>query len=197
MTQILNNQNKNVFNLENSNFGIVSDFDPSLNSGSTLSVVELVDIRISNLKGVLKIFLLFACWMSTTTVVRASECAAVAPVEESYASSSSVFVGKVMNVRERTRNVKVSFKVYKVFKGRIDDVTVVLTSLPNDMGQGYPFQVEEQYLVFTYLQDGRDYTNLCTRTKLLSEAASDLKLLARMGQFAPNAGTNNAPTPGP
>ena len=135
--------------------------------------------------------------MSVTTIAPASECAAVAPVEEAHASSSSVFVGKVMMVRERTRNVKVSFKVYKVFKGTIDDVTVVLTSFPHDMGQGYPFQVEGQYLVFTYLQDGRDYTNLCTRTKLLSEAAGDLKILARMGQPAPDAGMDNAPAPGP
>ncbi len=182
MTRILNNQNKNVFNLENSILGIVSDFDPSMNSGSTLSEVEWVDIRISNLRGVLKIFLLLVCWMSATTVALASECAAVPPVEESYAASSSIFVGKVMNVRERARNVKVSFKVYKVFKGKLDDVSVVLTSLPNDMGQGYPFQVEEQYLVFTYLQDGRDHTNLCTRTKLLSQAAADIKILDKIPQ---------------
>lgn len=83
-------------------------------------------------------------------------------------------------VRERTRNVKVSFKVYKVFKGTIDDVSVVLTSLPNDMGQGYPFQTEEQYLVFTYLQEGRDHANLCTRTKPLSEAVEDIKILDKI-----------------
>lgn len=135
--------------------------------------------------------------MSATTAAPASECAVVPPVEEAYAVSTSVFVGKVMNVRERTRNVKVFFKVYKVFKGTIDDVIVVLTSFPHDMGQGYPFQVEGQYLVFTYLQDGRDYTNLCTRTKLLSEAVIDLKILAGMGQPAPDAGINNAPAPGP
>ncbi len=73
--------------------------------------------------------------------------------------------------------MKVSFKVYKVFKGELDDVTVVLTSFPNDMGQGYPFQLEEQYLVFTYLQDGRDHTRLCTRTKPLSEASADINVL--------------------
>ena len=85
-----------------------------------------------------------------------------------------------MMVRERTRNVKVSFKVYKVFKGKVDDVSVILTSLPYDMGQGYPFQLEEQYLVFTYLQEGRDHTNLCTRTKPLSEASADIKILDRI-----------------
>ena len=169
MTKILNNQNKNVFNLENSNFRIISDFD----------------IRISNLTKVLKIFLLLVCWMSATTLARSSECTAVPPVEEAYAISSSVFVGKVMNVRERTRNVKVSFKVYKVFKGELDDVTVVLTSLPGDMGQGYPFQPEEQYLVFTYLQEGRDHTRLCTRTKPLSEASADIKILDRIRRQEP------------
>lgn len=141
------------------------------------------------------LFLMCLCLLVTAALARASECAAVPPVEEAYTNASSVFVGKVMNVRERTRNVKASFKVYKVFKGTLDDVTVILTSFPNDMGQGYPFQIEEQYLVFTYAQDGRDYTNLCTRTKLLSEAASDLKILAKMEQSAPNAGINNAPAP--
>lgn len=126
------------------------------------------------------LFLMFLCFGVVSASVEASECAAVPPVEESYAISSSVFVGKVMMVRERTRNVKVSFKVYKVFKGALDDVTVVLTSFPHDMGQGYPFQLEEQYLVFTYLQDGRDYTRLCTRTKPLSEAAADIKILDRI-----------------
>ncbi|MBI5024556.1 MAG: hypothetical protein HZC18_06080 [Candidatus Omnitrophica bacterium] len=174
MTKTLNNQNKNVFNLENSNFGIVSDFPPKADQP------RADDIRISNLKGVLKIFLLLVCWMSTTTVALASSCAEPPPVEESYAISSSVFVGKVMMVRERTRNVKVSFKVYKVFKGTLDDVSVVLTSLPNDIGQGYPFHPEEQYLVFTYLQEGRDHTNLCTRTKPLSEASTDIKILDRI-----------------
>lgn len=126
------------------------------------------------------LFFMFLCGVSTTTIARASVCAAVPPVEESYAISSSVFVGKVMNVRERTRDVKVSFKVYKVFKGKLDDVTVVLTSFPNDMGQGYPFQPEEQYLVFAYLQDGRDHTRLCTRTKPLSEASADIKILDKI-----------------
>ncbi len=126
------------------------------------------------------LFLVLTCGIFTVTIACAGECAAVPPVEESYAISSSVFVGKVMMVRERTRNVKVSFKVYKVFKGTLDDVTVVLTSFANDMGQGYPFQIEEQYLVFTYLQDGRDYTRLCTRTKPLSEASEDIKALERI-----------------
>ena len=89
-------------------------------------------------------------------------------------------------VRERTRNVKVSFKVYKVFKGTLDDVSVVLTSLPNDMGQGYPFQLEEQYLVFTHLQEGRDHTTLCTRTKPLSEASADIKILDRILRQEPS-----------
>ena len=126
------------------------------------------------------LFFMLICWMSAVTIALASECALVPPVEEAYAGAFSVFIGKVMRVRERTRNVKVSFKVYKLYKGTQDDVAVVLTSFPNDMGQGYPFQEEEQYLVFTYAQDGRDYTNLCTRTKLLSEAATDIKILDKI-----------------
>lgn len=124
--------------------------------------------------------LMFLCFLAGSRSVGASSCAEPPPVEEAYAGASSVFVGKVMMVRERTRNVKVFFKVYKVFKGTLDDVSVVLTSLPNDMGQGYPFQPEEQYLVFTYLQDGRDHTRLCTRTKPLSEASADIKALDKI-----------------
>ncbi len=141
------------------------------------------------------LFFMFICGVSAATIAQASECAAVPPVEESYAISSSVFVGKVMNVRERTRNVKVAFKVYKVFKGTLDDVTVILTSFPNDMGQGYPFQLDEQYLVFTYLQDGRDYTRLCTRTKPLSEAAADIKILDRMLRQEPPPTAAATPSP--
>ncbi len=144
-------------------------------------------------KFILFFFFIFSCGISVATIARASECAAMPPVEDAYALASSVFVGKVMNVRERTRNVKVSFKVYKAFKGRLDDVTVILTSFPNDMGQGYPFQIEEQYLVFTYAQDGRDYTSSCTRTKPLSKAASDLKILTKISQPVPEAVMNNAP----
>ena len=128
----------------------------------------------------LVLFFVLICGIFTATIARSSECAAVPAVEESYAISSSVFVGKVMNVRERTRNTKISFKVYKVFKGTLDDVTVVLTPLPGDLGQGYPFLIEEQYLVFTYLQDGRDHTRLCTRTKPLSEASADIKALDKI-----------------
>lgn len=139
------------------------------------------------------LFFMFIGGMSSAMIALASECAVVPQLEEAYAGASSVFVGKVMMVRERARDVKVSFKVYKVFKGKLDDVTVILTSFSNDMGRGYPFQVEEQYLVFTYAQDGRDYTNLCTRTKPLSGAAGDLKILAKMNQPAPEAVKNNAP----
>ncbi len=133
------------------------------------------------------IFFMFLCGVSVATIARSNECASVPSVEESYVISSSVFVGKVMNVRERTRDVKVSFKVYKVFKGKLDDVTVVLTSFPDDMGQGYLFQPEEQYLIFAYLQDGRDHTRLCTRTKPLSEASADLKILDRILHQEPSS----------
>lgn len=129
--------------------------------------------------------------------MEAGSCAEPPSIEEAYAGASSVFAGKVMMVRERTRNVKVSFKVYKVFKGALDDVSVVLTSLPNDMGQGYPFQPEEQYLVFTYLQEGRDHTNLCTRTKPLSEASADIKVMdsiLRQEPSVPVGGQEPPPT---
>ena len=145
---------------------------------------------------IIRFLLLFLILTVKAPSARASECAAVPPVEESYAISSSVFVGKVMMVRERTRNVKVSFKVYKVFKGTLDDVSVVLTSFPNDMGQGYPFQLEEQYLVFTYLQEGRDHANLCTRTKPLSEASADIKALDRILRQEPSVlGGGQEPLP--
>ena len=130
--------------------------------------------------------MMFLCFLAGPRSVEASSCAEPPPIEEAYAGASSVFVGKVMMVRERTRNVKVSFKVYKVFKGALDDVSVVVTSFSNDMGQGYPFQPEEQYLVFTYLQEGRDHTNLCTRTKPLSEASTDIKILDRILRQEPS-----------
>lgn len=117
---------------------------------------------------------------------QASECQPIS-VEEAYARANNVFIGKVMHIRVRPVGVKVSFKIYKVLKGALDDVATVRTSFADDMGLGFPFEEEEQYLVFTYLQDGRDHANVCTGTKRLSEASQDLKVLEKMIQQAGNA----------
>ena len=103
-------------------------------------------------------------------------------VTESFKRASAVFVGKVESVTEVSASKKkVRLKVSRVFKGPKTDLVEVMTGKGGG-DCGFPFRVDEEYLVFAYggKNDTTFETNICTRTKLLENAESDLKLLKLM-----------------
>jgi hypothetical protein len=81
-------------------------------------------------------------------------------------------------------SVKVTFEVYKVWKGPSNGTLAIYTPREG-VSCGYAFQVDGEYLV--YAQGEQLTTTICSNTKLLSEALVDISIL---GQGTP-------PTEGP
>lgn len=113
--------------------------------------------------------------------------------EKELSEAAAVFSGRVTSIRytdstllkeeivSSSDRIIVSFDVDNVWKGdkktKLDVETGVTTKTC-----GYPFKVGKSYLVYTFYQiGGADsttlLTTLCTRTRLLSEAAEDIEEL--------------------
>ena len=94
---------------------------------------------------------------------------------EDLKRASAVFVGEVLNVRSYNEYVyHVTFRVHRAWKGSGTAKETIITPLLDGMC-GYPFRTGEKYLVFAYGKNPA--TSLCTRTKLLTDAARDLEEL--------------------
>lgn len=103
------------------------------------------------------------CW--------ACSCASSTPKEQAEAADV-IFTGRVLKVRGGDAddgilgddNVKVRFRVKKVYKRHPRRITKVFT---NESGAacGFTFKKGKKYTVFADKSDGKKTTNLCSGTK--------------------------------
>jgi hypothetical protein len=111
----------------------------------------------------------------------ACSCAPTTP-QQSLERSNAVFSGKVINVAKFSNSsesgVRVTFDVSKVWKGTNKQKLVVTTS-DSSASCGYSFQEGKEYLVYASSQENKLQTGLCSGTKSLSEARTDLAALGR------------------
>lgn len=101
--------------------------------------------------------------------------------------SKAVFSGEVTEIifkqtipGEPAPVAEVRFKVLQSWKGvGTNSVTVLTANICCICG--YSFKVGERYLVYAYgsNEDESFWTNICTRTKYLSEASKDLQSLGK------------------
>jgi hypothetical protein len=120
-------------------------------------------------------------------------CVRLAPVNASTIDYEAIFEGHVLQVRDttiwRTEGPRllhvrriwhvVTFRVYRVWKGRPDEIVQVLTDLP-DSTCGYLFKEGEQYVVFAERSDpwlaprggGPLVTDICSHTTQARKAAA-------------------------
>jgi hypothetical protein len=121
-------------------------------------------------------------------------CARVRPPCEQYGSASAVFIGVVIgdqssygqNGEYQFQKRSVSFAVEETFLGPQRTSAEVITGRGGgDCGVG--FKRGERYLVYTYTnpQDNKLYTNICMRTRALSQASEDLQYLRGLSSAAP------------
>lgn len=96
--------------------------------------------------------------------------------------SSAVFQGKVVS-RGGTQKFqhgvlrKYSLEIDQAWKG-VDTKKLTLYSYDGASAScGYSFDVNQTYLVYAYMGEGRLQTNLCSGNQLLSSAGEDLKVL--------------------
>lgn len=116
--------------------------------------------------------------LSAADVALACSCAPAPAPAEARDQADAVFTGTVVEITpDRSGNYSVvRFQVQQVWKGtRCREVTV--TTGLSDLNCGYAFQTGQTYLVYAYSEKGKLNTNMCSRTKPVSEAGEDLSAL--------------------
>jgi hypothetical protein len=108
----------------------------------------------------------------------ACSCAPPPPPEDVLKSSSAVFTGTVLGVTTSGGDHVVRLRVETTWKGAKCGEVTVLTAT-EDAACGYTFQAGESYLVYATEEQGKLSTNLCSRTKLTSDAGEDLTALGK------------------
>jgi len=115
----------------------------------------------------------------------ACTCALPGPPAEELAKSTAVFAGKVIGLNmpigrviRSTDPVRVTFRVYAVWKGPAHD-RLVVTTARGGASCGYPFSRGSEYLVYARGTASSLETGICSRTRLLSAAGEDLAALGR------------------
>lgn len=132
----------------------------------------------------------------------ACSCIGKATVKQEFKESVLVISGEVVSGKEVIRyqdslvtwfEMEYKIKVINRFKGKIKSDTVTIRTGLGDGDCGYNFQVGLKYLVYgeeeplihalmrdgssLYIGKGYFRTDVCTRTRLLSEAEEDLTFL--------------------
>ncbi|WP_059174076.1 hypothetical protein [Bacillus sp. FJAT-27445] len=131
--------------------------------------------------------LLFAgsFWIGGPTQVAACSCAGPQPVESEFQNKTAVFSGKVLKIEDRNFNLftqssadplTVIFEVKSVWKGPSQSQLIVTTA-KSSASCGAELIEGNEYLVYASGNSEELTTGLCDRTKLLQNAAEDLKIL--------------------
>jgi hypothetical protein len=98
-------------------------------------------------------------------------------VIHSLKESKAVFTGKVTAIEKLTiLSVKVTMKVDRVWKKDLPETVILFTGVGKG-DCGYPFKEGESYLIYEDSSSNSLVVNICSRTKLLSKADEELKIL--------------------
>lgn len=128
----------------------------------------------------------------------ACSCRTPPPPLEAKERATAVFSGTVISQervpreRDRFEVNKINFRVQRVWKGEIGE-TVTITTNTSSAACGINFRNRERYLVYAFDNQNELRTNLCSRTRPISNAREDLRALGpgtRPGQQN-NSGLNN------
>jgi len=137
---------------------------------------------------------------STTKADQGCSCLGFVPddaslsrkVEFERKHSKAVFTGEVLEIVKRQSPpfegyLEVKFKIKESWKKVKGKTVSILTEAPNIATEppfykdcGYEFKVGESYLVYVERQSGTNLlVGICSRTRKLSEATDDLKVLGK------------------
>lgn len=95
-------------------------------------------------------------------IVHACSCAQVSEAEQ-FTNATAVFVGIVENVSEDGLSRVVDFLVNESLKGDVNRNVTVTTGM-GDGDCGFNFEVGKSYRVYTYKDDGKLTTGICSGT---------------------------------
>ena len=125
----------------------------------------------------------FIVLMAAPNISYACKCLDKPSVEQELKTSSAVFSGKVIEIKEEKRNdtivEKVLIEVNQTWKGPAES-QIILESLQSSCS--FTFRKGKEYIVYATLNSEMNdktalTTEVCDRTVLLENAEEDLKLL--------------------
>jgi hypothetical protein len=117
--------------------------------------------------------------------VMACTCAAPATSAEGFKRSSVVFKGKVKEINRplwarlgvsTSGSHRVTFEVFKQWKGSPVSNIDVITRLTGE-ACGFPFEKNKEYLVYVVSEPKDLQTGICTGTKIVADAGTEMKQL--------------------
>lgn len=112
----------------------------------------------------------------------ACSCIEIKPPQAEYEQSNAVFSGKIVDLEttdDRYPSKVATFDVHTVWKGISHD-TVKITTGMGGADCGYPFEENEDYLVYAYGEEGIELgASSCSQTKPLDRAEADLVTLGQ------------------
>ena len=139
--------------------------------------------------GKMRIFLLLVIIVSMLTIetesAYACSCAPPGPIDEELTNAAAVFSGKVVNLAKPIGGfgpissadpIKVTFQVYKVWKGSVSQTTSITTAR-SGASCGYTFEKGGEYIVYAHGPENNLSVSLCSRTQPLDTAEDDLVVL--------------------
>ncbi len=121
----------------------------------------------------LGIALLLALWPAH---VWACSCLPPSDPKTEMESATAVFSGRVYSIQAVEGSLWVHLEVSEVWKGPFQSLITVHTA-DSSAACGYSFIEGENYLVYAYGDLNHLEVSLCSRTRLVNEAAEDFKLL--------------------
>jgi hypothetical protein len=128
---------------------------------------------------------LIASALSSTEPAQACTCAAPATAAEGLKRSVAIFRGTVTEISRplldrigltRTGGHKIKFEVVKQWKGAPAKTVEVVTRLTAE-ACGFPFEEKKEYLVYVVTEPQDIQSGICTGTKTLTGAESEMKQL--------------------
>ena len=113
-------------------------------------------------------------------------------VKKAKIDADAVFTGKVLQITEHPEDgyISVKLEIMNLWKGNYSKEIMVSTGL-NDGNCRYYFKTGETYLVYAYstnMYSSPDIleTTMCSRTRSLSGAKADIKILGKSKNFKKN-----------
>lgn len=133
------------------------------------------------------VLMFFPILTYSPTTSYACSCLEPGPVIEELERSSAVFSGKVIEMVDKNKNklirssadpIAVKFEVAEIWKGKSQTEIIVYTER-DSASCGFEFDLDKEYLVYANEVEGELKVSLCSRTKLLSAAGTDIQELGK------------------
>lgn len=141
-------------------------------------------------------FFLLYIFFSYPIALNACRCSSKEIPEVAYNYCDVVFSGVVIDIEIIDGNKKVYIDLINSWKISLDSRVIVWTQTAGP-SCGYPFNINEAYLIYGFIDGDTIFTDVCTRTSSLNYADEDLDFLASLDSNKPTSAIlfQNYPNP--